>query len=203
MSTLSFDFDVEKLVQALTYFASGNVHDLTRMKAAKLLYFLDKYHLLRYGRPVIGDVYYCLDHGPIPSASLNVLSDVIEDSDAEEGESSQTVEFVNRFLEVKRDGAYPHFTARRAFDPECFSASEIEALKATMARYGRCSAAELRRLSHQEPTWCIPNDGRTPGRRAPIPYELFFAGASAEESEVEELAFEEQEGRDFIRTLKQ
>ena len=48
-----------------------------RLKAAKLLYFADNQHLVRYGRPMTGDRYYCLDHEPMPSASLNAINDLL------------------------------------------------------------------------------------------------------------------------------
>src|SRR5205823_2113196 len=77
MPHIRFRFAPEKLVQALAFFAERGVRDLDKMKAAKLLFHADKYHLLKYGRPVIGDQYACMEYGPVPSASLNVMNDVI------------------------------------------------------------------------------------------------------------------------------
>jgi len=43
---IQFECDPIKLGQALAYL-SGGIHDLTKLKAAKLLYFADKLHLTR------------------------------------------------------------------------------------------------------------------------------------------------------------
>src|SRR3990167_9391361 len=67
-SQLAFDFDATKLAQALAFLATS-VRDLSKLKAAKLLYFADKQHLLQHGRPIIGDRYFCLDCGPVPAVS--------------------------------------------------------------------------------------------------------------------------------------
>ena len=77
MTQIRFRFSPEKLVQALAFFAQRGVRDLDKMKAAKLLFHADEYHLLKYGRPVIGDQYACMEYGPVPSASLNVMNDVL------------------------------------------------------------------------------------------------------------------------------
>lgn len=53
MPHIRFRFAPEKLVQALAYFSHRGVRDLDKMKAPKLLFHADKYHLLTYGRPVM------------------------------------------------------------------------------------------------------------------------------------------------------
>jgi len=53
---IRFKYDVEKFANAVAYFASINIPDLTKLKISKLLFFVDKLHLQRYGRPVTGDV---------------------------------------------------------------------------------------------------------------------------------------------------
>ena len=65
-------------MQALAFFSQRGVTDLTKLKAAKLLFFADKLHLNRYGRPILGDCYFCLDHGPVPSFSLNEMNDALD-----------------------------------------------------------------------------------------------------------------------------
>lgn len=82
MSELKFNFSLDKLIHALALFSTYGVRDLTKLKAAKLLYFADKDHLLRFGRPIIGDVYYCLSYGPVPSVALNEMNDAINTESA-------------------------------------------------------------------------------------------------------------------------
>src|SRR6476620_7082417 len=39
----------------------------------KVIYFADKYHLNAYGRPVLGDTYDALSHGPVARTVYNLL----------------------------------------------------------------------------------------------------------------------------------
>ncbi len=42
MYNLTFEFNLDKLVQAIAYFSKSGIPDLTKPKIAKLLYFADK-----------------------------------------------------------------------------------------------------------------------------------------------------------------
>ena len=64
---------MRKSTQALNYFAhkaaSGRPpsRKLNKMKALKLLFFADRYHLRKYGRSVSDCVYFAMKHGPAAS----------------------------------------------------------------------------------------------------------------------------------------
>ena len=68
---LRFKMDEGKALAAFLYvlrdLAKVSPHTVDMHKVFKILYFADKEHLLRFGRPVIGDVYIALKHGPVPS----------------------------------------------------------------------------------------------------------------------------------------
>jgi len=176
---LTFEFSLEKLVQAVAYFSKSGIRDLTKLKIAKLLYFADKVHLLEHGKPIVGDVYFCMDYGPVPSLSLNELSEA--ESRPEVclvGESDASL--FSQVLNVKKLWyRYPRFEVRDgAYNSAVFSQSELDALRYTVNVYGHKSAKELVDITHNEPTWTIPNHGRPRGSRALITYDLFFEGAS-------------------------
>src|SRR5437899_12988053 len=73
---VAFTFDVEKASAALLYLASRDLPAFDKGKACKLLFLADKLHLVRYGRPITGDHYWALEHGPVPSTVLNLINDV-------------------------------------------------------------------------------------------------------------------------------
>jgi uncharacterized phage-associated protein len=168
MRHIYFDFQEEKLVQALAFFSLQGINDLTKLKAAKLLYFADKIHLNRYGRPITGDCYACMDKGPVPSISLNEMNEAICPD-----ESSEPA--LLKVLEVRR-AYYPFFALKdeRFFDPEIFSRSELEVLKEVADSYGKQTAGQLIDLSHKEPAWLKANEGRQPGSSVPMPFESLF-----------------------------
>lgn len=178
MYNLTFQFSLEKLVQAIAYFANSRVPDLTKLKVAKLIYFADKEHLLEHGQPIIGDVYWCMDWGPVPSFALNEMNEAICRQEIPLTADSDAGLF-NRVLSVKKlFHTHPRFELREgAYDPSVFSQSELAALRYTANVYGPRTARELVDLTHQEPTWTVANEGRPRGSRAPITYDLFFHGA--------------------------
>lgn len=195
---LRFRYSPEKVVQAIAFFAGKDVPYLSKLKVHKLLYFADKTHLLRYGRPIIGDEYYCLPFGPLPSNADNLLDEAEMAPDT--GLSADPL--FSDYLEVDRRPKYPEYRAKRSCDLDVFSASEVEVLDEVVVRYGRYHPVALAELSHREPDWTIANQERAPHGRADMPYELFFEGQSAEVRRVLEWAQLEQEERDFAVDLE-
>src|ERR1700722_19031601 len=98
---LTFEFSIDKLVQAIAYFSNAGIRDLTKLKVAKLLYFADKEHLLHHGRPILGDDYWCMDFGPVPSFALNEMSVAISGSEVQSSGESDASAF-ERVLNVRR-----------------------------------------------------------------------------------------------------
>jgi uncharacterized phage-associated protein len=181
MGDIQFEFNLDKLIHAIAFFCAKHVDGLTKLKIAKLLYFADKKHLLEYGAPIIGDVYWCMEFGPVPSFALNEMNEAISRSEVvSEGGSDYSK--MSQVLRVKKPifSRYHHFEAKHTFDATVFAPSEISVLDSVVREYGTRSAKQLVDLTHDEPTWRIPNGFRGPKGRTPIPYELFFEGASQE-----------------------
>lgn len=174
MSYIHFQFKEEKLVQALALLSLRGVSDLTKLKASKLLYFADKIHLNRYGRPITGDSYACMDRGPVPSISLNEMNEAIQP------EESDNEPALLKVLEVHRDTKFPTFSLkdRNLFDPETFSRSELEVLEEVADYYGRKTAGQLIDLSHKESAWTRANEHRSEGSSVPMPFETLFDPAN-------------------------
>jgi uncharacterized phage-associated protein len=175
MTQIRFRFSPEKLVQALAFFAQRGVRDLDKMKAAKLLFHADKFHLLKYGRPVIGDQYACMEYGPVPSASLNVMNDALA---RDEHFPPMAKELFDDYLIVEKSifRKYAVFRAKREPDLDVFSDSDIEALEYAQKTYGAKSAWTLSEQSHAEPCWQAANENRAPGSSIMMDYRLFFEG---------------------------
>ena len=62
---LTFTFKPRKLSSAIAYLAEQKP-GLTNHRIGALLFLADKQHLLEFGRPITGDRYYALKHGPEP-----------------------------------------------------------------------------------------------------------------------------------------
>jgi len=199
---LRFEFSLDKFVAVMAYFADvGKIQDLTKLKAAKLLFFADKSHLLKYGRPILGDRYVSMDHGPVPSAALDLMNRLIAPDEIDDPvrEQLRTKLSVHRLFTKN-----PPFRARAhgAAAYQHLSQSERDVLDEIIATYGRKPVGELIDLTHKEYAWRISDGTRLRGSSAPMPYELFFEGGqTVEANALREFADAQQEDRDFVSAL--
>jgi uncharacterized phage-associated protein len=70
--SLKFAFNESKAVETLAYIAQQHP-GLTAFYVSKVLFFSEKWHLNRYGRPIIADTYIAMPKGPVPSMVKNYL----------------------------------------------------------------------------------------------------------------------------------
>ncbi len=73
----NFNLHKEKAVNSLL-FVVKNLKKADTHKIYKILYFADQKHLLKYGRPILGDTYVKMEYGPVPSFVKNVVDENIE-----------------------------------------------------------------------------------------------------------------------------
>jgi uncharacterized phage-associated protein len=200
---IRFEFNLDKFAAVMAYLADdGKIHDLTKLKAAKLLFFADKAHLLRYGRPILGDRYVSMDHGPVPSAALDLMNRLIAPDEIEDPIRDQ----LRQKLGVHKGLFAKNHPFRAKVHGEAIyahlSATEREVLDETIRFYGHKPVGELIGLTHQEYAWKASDRFRPDGSSSPMPYETFFEGEQSEHAAaVRELAEAQQEDRDFISTL--
>ncbi|MFH1798743.1 MAG: hypothetical protein ABH844_05350 [Candidatus Omnitrophota bacterium] len=55
---IKFKFKLDKFIACMGLFAKEKTGDFSKLKAAKLLYFADKYHLIRYGKPLLSRCFF-------------------------------------------------------------------------------------------------------------------------------------------------
>lgn len=195
MTQIRFKFDPEKLVQSLAFFASRGVDDLDTLKAVKLLYFADREHLLMYGRPILGDDYYCMKNGPIPTNALSQIQDAL--SSTPTGDHDALFE---EYLGVDRAHQYARFTSKKEPNLDVFSTSDLEVLDRVLNTYGSKSAWSLRDLAHLDECVRRADEERIARNvgSVRIPFELFFIGT---DSKLLPLVEADQENRDFAESL--
>lgn len=189
---IRYNFNAEKFANVMAYL-SAKVPNLTKLRAAKLLFFLDKLHLIKYGRPVIGDQYYALDRGPIPSISLDIMNEVVD-------ERPRGIPLPNRdvflkYVSVETKGKdHPTFHKKKDYDPDIFSKSEMEVLEQVIREYGRKGIGALIEETHQDFAWQNTN------RNSAIDYRDFFDNEQKSLATYQ-LLEEDQEDRDVVKFL--
>jgi uncharacterized phage-associated protein len=162
-----FKFDEEKAVAAVAFLASRRIPELTKGKICKLVFLADKHHLVRFGRPITGDRICAMKDGPVPSAILDMLNNVLNSP----GESAFPV--LEKNVSVNRAYANPHFEAREFTLGEFLSESDVEALSSVADGYGGKTFSELRRLTHDMPAYKKAWDGK-PNSSNTMAFEDFF-----------------------------
>jgi uncharacterized phage-associated protein len=134
----------KKAITILSYMA-GEFGSLDKLKACKLFYYIDKLHLIEYGRFVSNDIYFKLPYGPIPSQILDILNDkknLFEDEK----------EYLNKYLVIGGD-RNKTIKCKNKPDLNELSKSEIIIMNRVVKEYGRYTPGRLIDISHEEPAW--------------------------------------------------
>jgi len=141
---MPFSFSHRKATQALNFFARKAGGRINNMKSLKLVYFADRYHLRKYGRPVVGDEYLAMNYGPVASSTKDLaeMSDFL-------GEEEER--YAKRFIRPAESAIT--YTSIHDVDEKVLSESDREALEFSWKRFGRVDKFALSRLTHRYPDW--------------------------------------------------
>jgi uncharacterized phage-associated protein len=143
MQKCNFDFNYKKATQTLNYLAEKSGGKINRMKALKLVYFADRYHLRKYGRLITNDTYFAMDNGPVASG----VKDIAEESDFT-GRDAQN--YASNYIASLSD--YDLISKKPTKKIE-FSKSDIEALNYAWDKFGALDEWGIVDLTHKYPDW--------------------------------------------------
>jgi len=196
---IRFKFDVDKFIACVSFFANKKLKGLTKLKICKLLYYTDKFHLIKHGRPVTGDIYFSMDNGPVPSISKYIMDELVSRDEVNTNDGEETnIDKFSRYLRISRglQYKYPIFILKQMPDLECFSESEIETLEGISKIYGQYTARELVDMTHKEAPW------QKSSLNAEIDYRLFFENEANSRPEALEYMESMQENTELILGLE-
>jgi uncharacterized phage-associated protein len=133
-----------KITQALNYLADHQEKgELDKLKAIKLIWAADRYHLRKYGRPVTWDTYEAMKLGPVGSTTMDIVDQTTFLNDTER-------EYSEDFIKPTKGNNYKSLAKP---DTKVFSESDIEALGFALTAFNNMSGLELADLSHRYPEW--------------------------------------------------
>ena len=66
------EFDYKKATQAINYFTKKEGGQIEKLKLIKLVYLADRFHLRKYGRPIMNDTYLAMPLGPVGSSVKDI-----------------------------------------------------------------------------------------------------------------------------------
>ena len=140
---IHFNFDFKKAAQSLNYLAKKFGGKINKMKAIKLIYFADRYHLRKYGRPVTNDEYVAMGYGPVGSKTKDI---------AEQTSFLDSIESEYNKQYIEKQGIYD-IRSVHDVDMNVFSDSDIEALEFAIKYFGHLGQFQLAEVSHAYPEW--------------------------------------------------
>lgn len=144
-------FNIDKSLQAVLFVANR----LSRKdfhKIFKVLYFADREHLTKYGRPITGDTYIAMEYGPVPSAIYDIFKAVRGD-----GYQWEQIESVKKLFRIK-DRCF--IDPLQDANTDWLSESDISELNAALTKYGQLSWQEVINLSHAHAWSATPLNDR-------------------------------------------
>jgi uncharacterized phage-associated protein len=166
-SDIRFRVNSDKVLESLVYIAEKSP-GIDVFHVCKILYFADKLHLNTYGRPILGDTYFALDQGPVPSLAYDVIK---RNEIPLYGRLLENISESLDYEKSKRDN-YFRIVAKRPPNEDLFSGSDIECLDKSISTYAGMDYDELYKIAHAEPAYqAVYNPGKKPHK---IDYSLLL-----------------------------
>jgi len=140
---MSFPFSHRKATQVLNFFARQSGGEINKLKALKLIFLADRYHLRRYGRPITGDEYFAMPYGPVASGAKDLAEMDPMLSDAERSYGAQYLAPVDRYT----------YRSIAEMENRALSESDRDALAWTWEQFGKHERFDLAEYTHRYPEW--------------------------------------------------
>jgi len=140
------EFDHKKATQAINFLAQKEGGHIDKIKVIKLIWLADRYHIRKYGRPIVNDIYFAMPYGPVASS----VADLAGFNDIQIGEDEK--KYLEKYLKSARFKKNT-IVSIEGVDEQVFSDSEIEALDKIYQEYGNYKPFDLVNLSHKFPEW--------------------------------------------------
>lgn len=136
----------EKITQLLNFFARKNPNSrIQKLKAIKLIWAADRYHLRKYGRLVSSDNYVAMKYGPVGSITKRIAEDdrfYIDD---------EVLDYSKSF--VTPDDTGNVVISHQVVDDSRFSKTDQEALEFAWHTFGKFDGFKIADISHEYPEW--------------------------------------------------
>lgn len=137
-------FDKQRIVEMVSYILN-ETGGADVYHVVKILYFAEQNHLVKWGAPLISDDFVAMEYGPVPTETYDALK------------VSATGDFADLMKRVyKRAGkdGKGYLLPTRTPDMDYISASEKEALDASIKENAGLSFSKLKTKSHDSAYHC-------------------------------------------------
>ncbi len=150
---IRFELNEKKCLEGIQFLA-GEKPGITQYYIGKVFFFADKAHFLDWGRPISGDRYVAMEHGPVPSFIYDMLKKDSGEPDELEDELAARVD------RVRENNKIRFYAKSSAPTPRFLSRSDKEYLTQSLSQYSSMPFDRIRSLSHEDPAydsaWAAP-----------------------------------------------
>ncbi len=154
---VSFPYNSAKAVQVILWLLHRHRGQMDKLKLVKLVFYSDRAHLARYGRPILGGDYVAMQHGPVLSPLLNHINRA-------EYDNSLPFTLSGRVIGTKDT----------RIDYNEFSESDLEILREIDAEFGSKTPSQLWRMVHTLKAYKKHYPDPAENTSRPIPVEDLF-----------------------------
>ena len=147
--SIKFRINSNKSLESVVYI-TGQFPGATQYYISKILYYAEKFHLNRYGFPIVGDSYKKMANGPVTSYTLELLKQNLTDK--------FMLSKVAKALDVKKEGNKLHIFPKRPASLYEFCGTELDCIDDAITFCKNKTFMELREQSHKEPAWKKASD---------------------------------------------
>lgn len=156
----------KKATQALNLLARKKDGKINKMKAIKLIFLADRLHLRKYGRPIVGDMYWAMKLGPVGSLTKNVaeLSSI----------SEEALTYAKKYIKPI-DEKKQILASLKQEDLSVFSKTDLECIESVYSKFSDKDQFELAEITHEFPEWIKHKKELDGGKkRVRMDYDDFF-----------------------------
>jgi uncharacterized phage-associated protein len=133
-------FDENKTINSILYLSQKATKGIDLYALVKMLYFADKAHLHKWGRPITGNTYVRMKHGPTPSEAYEMLRSARSEKD---WRTNLKKHFT---VDEKNNRVIP----QHGPDMKTFSRSEVEVLDKIYRDNAGKSFSQLKNKAHDK-----------------------------------------------------
>jgi hypothetical protein len=149
---IKFAFNEGKAVAALAFVAREHP-GFTPLFVSKVFFFAEKWHLNKYGRPIVADTYIAMTNGPVPSTIKNYIDG--------KWDWVAPPANLNDVITIERGRGLPKLMpGKQAANMDVLSPSDIESLKAAIDFCATKEDDELSQITHFEKAWKLAEANR-------------------------------------------
>lgn len=176
-------YDLNELIAIVRYLLCKSKAGLDKIHIAKIMYYAQQEHLVRYAMPMCADSFAAKKLGPVPvfvDYALNAVSQKEATIDDDVNQFIEGLQVTYKKNEDGKDVAIYSLSPETSYEEDDLSESAIEVLDQKLRDLEDIPSEELSRMSHEDGAWKLANEQflRT-GEPAIIPlYDIAEAGGA-------------------------